>query len=77
MIAKVGNGTDLQGLEDDGLLDNILKRVLLSLSVCCLPRFFPCGWTCFRKDYEREVYTPSEFGQRAELGIWDDRFWKA
>eukprot|EP00913_Durusdinium_trenchii_P008056 g7555.t1 len=22
----VGNGTDLQGLEDDGLLDNILKR---------------------------------------------------
>ena len=55
MIAKVGNGTDLQGLEDDGLLDNILKRVLLSLSVCCLRLFFPCGWTCFRKDYEREI----------------------
>lgn len=27
--SQVGNATDLQGLEDDGLLDNILKRPLL------------------------------------------------
>ena len=30
LFSEVGNGTDLQGLEDDGLLDNILKRMGLS-----------------------------------------------
>ena len=27
-VSEVGNGTDLQGLEDDGLLENILMRSL-------------------------------------------------
>ena len=40
-FAQVGNATDLQGLEDDGLLDNILMRSVLSV----LSALDLNGWT--------------------------------
>ena len=56
----MGNATDLQGLEDDGLLDNILKRVLLSLSVCChLVFFHVAGPACERIMQEKYPVLPN------------------
>ena len=55
----------------------IFSNVFCSVLVFVAISVFSTWPDLLAKELCKRISSPSKFGQRAELGIWDDRFWKA